>query len=191
MYQVLYGRKWWLIVANGLTLTRLFLTPIIVFSMYKQQWNRACALFFVAAITDILDGFCAKRFGAQSKFGKLLDPFADKVLLISSFFSFIVWGGQWLALPRWFFALLLCREVIIVSGTCFLLFSKPHLRLQPHVLGKLTTLLQILFIAWLFVHHFYNLHFQALNTVLIGVLSVVAMVSLMVYIRIGVLHYRS
>ena len=190
MDRLLYGRRWWLIIANGLTLTRLLLTPVIVFLVHQQQWYRACIIFFVAALTDIMDGFCAKRFDAQSKFGKLLDPLADKIFLIGSFLSFMLWGGQCFHVPRWFLILLLVREAIIVSGTCVLLWSKPHLRLQPHVLGKVTTLLHIVFIAWLFVHHFLNLQLQQLNNVLLIIVSCIAMISLFVYIKIGLAHYK-
>lgn len=76
-----------LTVASCITLVRLLLSPVVVYFVKQQDWVTASFIFIVAALTDLLDGFVARRFNQQSKVGQLLDPIADKVLIMSTLYS--------------------------------------------------------------------------------------------------------
>lgn len=139
-----------------LTLMRIILVPIIVFSMIKQQWNYAFFWFVVASLTDTIDGAVARRCNVQTVLGACLDPIADKILLTSCFATLAFIHAPSFMIPHWFVMLMLCKELVIVIGSLVLLVTKPCFAVQPTFLGKATTVVQILFIAWLFFCYFFN-----------------------------------
>jgi len=99
----------------------------------------ALALFFVAGVSDGLDGFLAKHYSWTSRLGALLDPLADKALLISCYLA-LTWTGL---LPLWLVALVLLRDVVIVSGAMVYHFRIARLDADPNLISKLNTLMQI------------------------------------------------
>jgi cardiolipin synthase (CMP-forming) len=106
----------------------------------------ALELFAIAAITDILDGAAARRFGGESRAGAYLDPIADKVLMSGVFLALAIDR----IVPRWLVALIFGRDFFILAGACiFLLFTRIR-SLPPSVWGKLSTLVQIITaVAWM------------------------------------------
>ena len=78
-----------LTVASYITLVRLFLTPVVVYYIWQQQWLMAIFIFLFAAATDLLDGLVARRFNQQSTLGQLLDPIADKCLIMGTLYSLL------------------------------------------------------------------------------------------------------
>ena len=74
-----------LTLANLLTIIRLLIVPFFVTAIYYQEFTWALALFFIAAVTDGLDGFIARAFNQKTQLGTILDPMADKLLLVTSF----------------------------------------------------------------------------------------------------------
>ena len=114
-------------LATLFTLMRIVLTPFIVISMVAQQWGIAFFLFLIAASTDIVDGNLARFFNAKTFLGAVLDPIADKVLLLSVFFTLAFVQSPLFNIPLWFVFLVLLRELILISGSCFLFFYNWHL----------------------------------------------------------------
>lgn len=130
----------WRHLPNTLTGLRLLLAPLLVAAIVQGRPRQALVLLLLAAISDALDGFLARRFGWQSRLGGLLDPLADKLLLNACFLGF--WWIE--ALPGWLFLLILLRDVVIVAGAYAYHRLIQPLKAAPSLLGKLNTLLQIL-----------------------------------------------
>ena len=99
-------------LANWLTLLRILLIPVFVSLLVYRQRGPALAVFLAAAVTDLLDGYVARRRGSQSRLGAFLDPLADKLLLMASFVTL-----TWLkALPFWIAAVVISRDLILAIG---------------------------------------------------------------------------
>ena len=127
-------------IANILTVARLCLAVPIVLLVTSGDFPLAAALFLLAALSDGLDGFIAKRFSGVTPFGTVLDPIADKVLMASLFITLAIMGH----LPVWIVVLVLARDVLIVLGTLVLRVMAGEFRVEPLLLGKASTLMQIL-----------------------------------------------
>jgi cardiolipin synthase (CMP-forming) len=127
-------------VPNLLTLSRILLTPLLMWFLVRRRLNEALVVFFIAGMTDILDGAIARLFHQKSKFGAVLDPLADKFLLVSSFLIL----GHLSLIPGWLVIIAVARDGLIVLGTTLLFVLRFQLEVRPSVLGKLTTLTQLL-----------------------------------------------
>ncbi len=106
-------------LANWLTLLRILLIPVFVsLLVYRQRGTGARSSFWPRRLTDLLDGYVARRRGSQSRLGAFLDPLADKLLLMASFVTL-----TWLkALPFWIAAVVISRDVILAIGA----LAHPH-----------------------------------------------------------------
>ncbi len=134
-------------IPNFLSVLRILLVPPVVFYMLQHNYMPALVLFVIAGLTDSLDGWLAKRFNWQSHLGEILDPLADKLLLVSSYIAF-AWLGL---LPVFLVACVILRDVIIVvGGVCYRIFFG-KIEMMPTYISKLNTLMQIVLIALLLV----------------------------------------
>ena len=127
-------------IPNIISVGRVLLVFPTVWMLLERRFDAALWLFLIAGISDALDGFLAKRFGWQSRIGGILDPLADKFLLVSTFLS-LGWLGL---LPWWLVGLILLRDVVIVSGAVVSNWLIADLEAHPTCLSKTNTLLQIL-----------------------------------------------
>lgn len=127
---------------NLICLVRLALVWPIAAALYGHQYGLALALFMLAAVSDGLDGYLAKRFNWISELGKFLDPAADKLLLVTVFVE-----STWLGLvPWWLTAAAVARDAMIALGALvFRLWFGP-LRGRPTVLSKVNTAAQLLYL---------------------------------------------
>jgi len=144
----------WVTISNALSLLRLVLAPVVVWFLLDQQWVAAFMIFLVASVTDLLDGYLARRFKEQTIVGQYLDPLADKVLLLSSFAALTYVHCATIALPWWFLLVVAVRELIIVAGGAVLVMYYPTSTVEPSFLGKLTTASYMFLIVWIFVCYF-------------------------------------
>jgi len=129
---------------NALTLSRLFLCPLMLWSFVEEHFLLGLALFAVAAATDLLDGYLARRWHTTSTLGAILDPICDKVLTFS-FFALLVYLGS---CPLWFFGFIVAAFLFQSAG--FLLLYPPGEkweRFQPLKAGKQNVALQFSWIA--------------------------------------------
>ena len=129
-------------IPNLITILRVFLTVPVIWMLLEREFGWALLLFGVAGVSDGLDGFLAKRFGWESRLGSLLDPLADKALLVSSFLS-LGWLGL---IPTWLVLLVLLRDLVIVTGALVYHFQVEDLEAAPSRISKLNTLTQILLV---------------------------------------------
>lgn len=149
-------------VASKITIGRMLLVPVFaVFTIRyglsvaagqpqeRLRWT-AVALFILASASDGLDGWVARRFNQRSKFGAFIDPFADKLLLITAivFLSAFPWGLHDWRIPPWFVALLIGRDVIIVAGIIIIKRYARDVHYQPHWTGKVCTVTQMIALGW-------------------------------------------
>ncbi|MDY6909942.1 MAG: CDP-alcohol phosphatidyltransferase family protein [Thermodesulfobacteriota bacterium] len=127
-------------IPNLITLIRILLTPVLIWLLLDARLGEALAVFFVAGVTDGLDGFIARVFHQKSRLGAYLDPLADKLLLVSSFILL----GHLDLLPDWLVVITVSRDALIVIGVLTLMFHQVPVAIHPSLLSKLTTLVQIL-----------------------------------------------
>ncbi|MCU7797940.1 MAG: CDP-alcohol phosphatidyltransferase family protein [Candidatus Thiodiazotropha sp. (ex Myrtea spinifera)] len=129
-------------IPNLISFLRILLTLPIVWLLFEREFSYALMLFAVAGFSDGLDGFLAKRFNWQSHLGGLLDPLADKALLMS---SFLVLGGLGL-IPVWLVILVIFRDLTIMGGALYYHYSVEEVDANPSLISKLNTLFQIMLV---------------------------------------------
>lgn len=124
---------------NLICLARIALVWPTVVALHAGDHALAVVLFVVAAVSDGLDGYLAKRFGWTSEFGKFIDPLADKVLLVAVFVT-----TSWLGLvPWWLAAAAIARDVMIGLGALIFRLWFGPLRGRPTIVSKINTLFQL------------------------------------------------
>lgn len=133
---------------NKLTITRIAAIPLIIATFYiDNPWSRIAAivLFCLASFTDFLDGYLARKNGIVTDFGKLLDPIADKLLILST----LIMLADCKLMIAWIVVLILSRE-LAVDGLRSLAASKGQV-IAAGPLGKIKTCSQIALILWLLI----------------------------------------
>jgi cardiolipin synthase len=133
---------------NIICLARIVLIWPIVAGLVEGAYERTLVLFVVAALSDGLDGWLAKRFGWTSALGKFLDPLADKLLLVTVFLV-LAWLGL---VPHWLVIAAVARDVMIGVGALAFRIGWGPLRGKPIASSKLNTLLQLLYVPLIVVH---------------------------------------
>lgn len=135
-------------IPNILTLLRLFLVPVFIYASFRGMYLTAFVLFVSAAVTDILDGMIARRFNMRSRVGALLDPAADKALMISGYLFYTLNRNIPLArIPVWLTFVVFIRDFLILMFA-YLLYTRVHVkRFPPSVAGKTSTVLQAVTLA--------------------------------------------
>jgi len=132
---------------NLLTILRLFVTSFFILAIQYGEFRIALWLFVVQAVTDLLDGFLARVLGEKTSLGALLDPLADKAMLVSSFVVLYLKD----IVPLWVTSVVLLRDLILTLGYLILCKLFRKIEIVPSVLGKLTTFCQIgtvVYILW-------------------------------------------
>lgn len=129
-------------VPNLICVLRIALTVPIVMWLVEGRYAHTLVLFAIAAASDMLDGYLAKTFGWTSELGKVLDPLADKLLLVSVFIT-LAWIGL---VPVWLATLAVARDVVIGVGAAVYKQLFGPLEGRPTVTSKLNTLVQLLFV---------------------------------------------
>ena len=151
--------------ANKITVVRILLIPVFVtFAIYygesvkrsePLEWQRftAIVVFLLAAVSDGLDGYVARRYNQRSSLGVVLDPIADKGLLLSGIITLSI--SNWSEVdpyygkfPVWFPVLVISRDIVIVVGAAVLPLLVGHVKIKPHWTGKIATVLQMAAIGW-------------------------------------------
>lgn len=122
-------------LANVLTSFRMAVALPVAWLIYQGDDQLALILFILAALSDAFDGYIAKRFNACSTFGAILDPLADKLLVISALAALASRD----LIPAWLVVLVLCRDAAIVAGGILLLRRFSDFSIKPLIIGKITT----------------------------------------------------
>ena len=142
-----------LTLPNVLTVFRMALTPVFVSLLFYQKFVWALIVFVLAGITDGLDGLLARRFQQQSELGRILDPIADKMMLVTSFVVLSMRGvfptplPNHLPVPFWVTITVISRDIFILVGAVAINMVSGFRAFQPSFLGKVSTVVQIVAVA--------------------------------------------
>ena len=175
-------------LANKISLVRILLVPGIVAALLyyhpERDWLRLLAfgLFVIGMATDAVDGFIARSQQHPSQLGTLLDPIADKLLILSTLISCSLIKGLpgWMRIPAWFNLIVISRDVIVVIGSVVMLMILGRWNVRPSRLGKWATFTQMLVIPIVL------LKLSALKLPLLAAAAVLTVCSAIGYIRLGV-----
>jgi cardiolipin synthase len=127
------------LVPNLITLARIGLVPVLILAIHAGEDALALVVFLVAGVSDALDGFIAKRFHLQSRLGAILDPAADKLLLVTAY----VMLAMTEQIPFWLMLAVVFRDLFIVGGYLVYTSMFGPVRMRPSLLSKLNTFLQL------------------------------------------------
>lgn len=144
---------------NLLTVIRMALIPVFVIFLYYQRFWLALAVFVTAGVTDGLDGMLARRFDQKSQLGTILDPIADKLLLVTAFVTLSMpsiinhaalptpHGNLHLPVPFWVTTAVISRDIFIIVGAAAINIVTGFRNFRPSLLGKINTAVQIVAIV--------------------------------------------
>ena len=130
-------------IPNLITIGRILLVPFTVWLIISEAYGFAFAAFLAAGISDGVDGYLARRFAMRTELGALLDPIADKTLMVSIFVSL----GALKVIPAWLVILVVSRDVLIVGAVLLAWVVDKPMRMVPMMLSKVNTVAQISFLA--------------------------------------------
>lgn len=136
-------------IPNLITGLRILLVAPFLWALLEERYSTALLLFVIAGVSDALDGFLAKYFGWTSELGGLLDPIADKLLLIGAILA-LGWLNE---LPGWLVALVILRDLLIVCGAISYHMLIERLEAAPLMISKLNTLVQLMLVCAVIVHY--------------------------------------
>jgi cardiolipin synthase (CMP-forming) len=171
-------------IPNIITLGRILLVPFIVWAIASNQMEIAFAIFIIAGVSDAVDGFLAKNFNMTSELGALLDPVADKALLVSIYVALGIWG----AVPRWIVILVVSRDFMIVAAVIVSwLFDKP-VEMKPLMVSKLNTAAQVALAAVVLASLAFGFKPMPYEAVLMGLVTVFTLVSVSLYLVEWIRH---
>jgi cardiolipin synthase len=128
---------------NAITGLRLMAAPATAGLLVAGHFNAAFGVFAFAGLSDAADGYLAKRFGLSTPLGRILDPAADKALMLAAFVTLAYLN----AIPVAVAAVVVARDAAIVLGLLLAVIARAPIAIQPLFLGKLATALQVLYIA--------------------------------------------
>ncbi len=134
-------------IPNLLTFLRMALIPVFATLLYYKHFDIALLTFFIAGVSDGLDGYIARRFNQESTLGRILDPIADKLLMTVSYIGlalpFVVTGVRHLPIPFWVVASVIGRDILIVAVAAAIAVMTKFRGFKPSLLGKISTVIQL------------------------------------------------
>lgn len=145
-------------LANRLTILRIILTPVFITAVLYKRLEWALAIFILAAVTDGLDGYIARTRKEKTKFGAIMDPLADKMLIGSAFISFSMVADLplYLKMPVYVPIIVISRDVIILLGAVIIYLLTGRIDVKPTITGKLTTFFQMITIILVLIQFMYS-----------------------------------
>ena len=167
--------KYFIFIPNLLSIIRIYLMyPLLTF-ISEESYLFALYIFIIAAATDGLDGYLARVMDWQTDLGKILDPIADKVLLIGTIF--ILWMNSYI--PIFVLIVFILRDFIIIMGAAFHMTVYETAAPNPNVFGKITTFVHIGYLAGVFVDIIFSLNLT--NFMIDFLVALVTLISLYLY----------
>ncbi|MBF0482711.1 MAG: CDP-alcohol phosphatidyltransferase family protein [Desulfovibrionaceae bacterium] len=172
---------------NLLTILRVVLTPAFVAVFMDHNHLAAFAIFAAAGLTDALDGTLARLLRQRSNLGAMLDPLADKMLLVASFVCLAIQG----LIPLWLAVIVVSRDIIIVGGLLLLTFLDIDVksRIRPTFVSKLNTTAQMTLVAALLTDKAFDLGLGPLLPALIWTVAGLTAASGLHYLRRGLDYF--
>lgn len=126
-------------IPNAITMLRIILVPVLVYLLLHGEYRAAIWVLLVAGLSDVLDGFIARRFNLCTYLGSILDPLSDKLLIVSSVLA-LAWQGL---LPLWLTVVIVVRDLIIVGGATAYYLRAGRIEMAPSIPSKVNSFIQI------------------------------------------------
>jgi cardiolipin synthase (CMP-forming) len=131
-----------------LTLIRLVASPFVAWLLFHSRFREALVIVLVAGLTDWFDGFAARRLHVSGQIGAIVDPLADKTLMVTLFLTLGFIG----LVPEWLVWFVVGRDVVIAMGALLLRILRNVRKFFPSILGKVSTFFQIVLVLLVLVH---------------------------------------
>jgi cardiolipin synthase (CMP-forming) len=135
--------RFWRHLPNLLTALRMCAAPLTAVLILRNQYATALSVFAFAGLSDVLDGYLARRLSYATRFGVYLDPAADKLLMLASFVTLTMIQ----AIPFWLTVLIIGRDLAIVMGVGLARLLSLPLNIEPLNIGKASTVIQVCFVG--------------------------------------------
>jgi len=174
-------------IPNIITLGRILLVPIIIWAIASSQMEVAFAVFVVAGVSDGVDGFLAKRFHMTSELGALIDPLADKALIVSIYVALGIAGG----LPISLVILVVSRDIMIISGFMLSWVVGKPMPVRPHPVSKANTAAQIVLATLVLAEQGFGFDAALVSKIVIGLVAVLTLLSMAFYLAEWLRHMNS
>ncbi len=131
------------LIPNLITVARIALVPVLILALREDAYDFALVIFIVAGVSDAVDGFIAKRFHLESRLGAILDPAADKLLLVTMY-AMLAMAGD---IPFWLMLTVVFRDFLIVGGYLLYTSMLGPVHMHPSMLSKFNTFMQLTLIV--------------------------------------------
>ncbi|MDJ0654800.1 MAG: CDP-alcohol phosphatidyltransferase family protein [Xanthomonadales bacterium] len=178
--------SWAANIPNMITVVRMALVVPLTVLLVQQRYGLALLIFFLAGASDGVDGFVARRFSWRSRLGSILDPIADKLLLVSCYFVLTTQG----LIPAWLLAIVLGRDMIIILGAIVIHHWITEVDGEPTLISKLNTFLQIALVLAILVDQTYGWLQPAWLTALVWSVTITTALSGIHYMSIWAFKLR-
>lgn len=178
--------NWFASLPNFITIGRLVLTPAAISLIVERQWSAAFVLFAIAGFSDALDGWMARTYNLQSELGAILDPIADKALIVSMYITLAIVD----ALPAWLAIMVVFRDIMITGAVSLSWLMGRPMKVRPHFSSKATTATQLALAGVILAAQAYGLHIPLINVTLITLVAALTVGSACVYLWLWVQHMR-
>ena len=166
-------------LANGISIIRLAVAPLVVWLLLRGYDAAGLAVFIIAALSDVVDGFLARHVAGVSQIGAILDSVADKVMIVGVYVTL----GFLSLLPEWLVFLVVLRDLIIVGGAAVTFFFWRRLfPIQPMIFGKINTVAQIFLAVTVMAGLAMGYSWQAATDLLIVAVAVTTTLSGLLYL---------
>jgi cardiolipin synthase len=165
-------------IPNIITLCRILLVPVIIWAITSHQMTIAFVVFIAAGVSDAVDGFLAKRFNMTTEIGAMLDPIADKALLVSIYVAL----GIGDAIPRWLVILVVSRDFMIVGAMILSWVLGNPMPVKPLMVSKLNTVAQVAFAALVLAALGFHFDADPYDTLLMGCVAILSLLSVALYL---------
>lgn len=171
-------------IPNFITIARVFSIPVIFWLLVSGEHRAAFYVFLAAGISDALDGYLAKTFNWRTELGAVLDPLADKLLLVSLFIAL----GVSRDLPLWLVLAVVSRDILIVMAVMVSWLMDQPVAIKPLTISKANTLFQIVLVATVLADQAFGLGLGTARTVLVWITGTLTLLSLAAYLRAWFTH---
>jgi cardiolipin synthase len=174
-------------IPNLITLARILAVPIVVWAITAGEVRVAFALFLAAGLSDLVDGFLAKRFNMATELGAYLDPLADKAMIVSIYVALGISGY----IPRWLVILVVSRDIMIVGAVILSWLVDKPLQQKPLTISKLNTVAQIVYATVVLAALAFRWNIPVVLNILIGLVAVLTLLSVAFYVAYWVRHMNA
>lgn len=171
-------------IPNLISVFRLLLVPVVIVAILEDRWLAAFLAFLVAGVSDGIDGWIARRFDMRSELGAVIDPLADKALLVSIYVTLAIVG----ALPQWLVVLVVSRDVMIVIAYVVSWIMSRPIAVKPLFVSKVNTALLIGFATIVLGGNAFGIGFGPLEQIMAFGIAVLTIVTLGIYLVVWLRH---